>query len=78
MKKGDVVYIYYAKPWGCIIARCRADGMTDRGATILTLERFFPRGAITLEDLRNHGIRTVRFLARAPEELADWLNSQEP
>ena len=75
LQEGDTVYIYYAAPWSCLIARCIVTGHNEQGWTELSLQEFYERGKYPLSDLKAHGLNTVRFITRIPNELKDWLDS---
>lgn len=74
MAVGDTVYIYYAAPYSCLVARCLVTGHDERGATGLTLQEFYERGRYPLALLKEHGCRTVRFVTRLPQELKEFLD----
>ena len=74
MQTGDTVYIYYAAPYSCLVARCLVTGHDDEGANALTLQEFYERGRYPLSLLKEHGCRTVRFVTRLPQELKIFLD----
>ena len=74
MAVGDTVYIYYAAPYSCLVARCLVTGHDESGATGLTLQEFYERGRYPLALLKEHSCRTVRFVTRLPQELKEFLD----
>ena len=77
MSKGDTVYLYYAAPYSCLILRCTVIGHNAEGWTGLMVQEFYDKGQYPLNELKAHGLNTVRFVTRIPTELKTWLESTQ-
>ncbi|MBQ6452017.1 MAG: MmcQ/YjbR family DNA-binding protein [Solobacterium sp.] len=71
--KGDTIYIYSAAPVKAVILRCICDGHDETGACIMRVQEFYSPDRYPLAELKAHGLNTVRFITRIPNELKAWL-----
>ena len=83
--EGDYVFIYSARPFQAIAFLCEViavdeaqEGYEGRSVymTMLRLLKKYDSAALPLQDLKNHGLRTVRFLHEIKKELAEYMLSK--
>ena len=83
--EGDYVFIYSARPFQAIAFLCEVvavdeaqEGYEGRSVymTMLHLLKTYDSASLPLQDLKNHGLRTVRFLREIKKELAEYMLSK--
>lgn len=83
--EGDIIFIYSAKPFMGIAFQCVAvavdeaqEGYGSRAvfSTMLKLVRRYAKEELPLEDLKKHGLKTVRFFHKISPELGEYLLSK--
>ena len=84
LHEGDIVYIYSAVPFKGIRYRCLVVAVGEAGEgygsrtiypTLIRLEKTYPQGAISLEEAKAHGLKTVRFAHKMNPETGKYFDS---
>lgn len=73
MNVGDIVYIYSAKPIGAIVLKTKVIERLSNGSTTLQALHFYKENEYPLEELRKHGLKTVRFASRLPQSVKEYI-----
>ena len=82
---GDVVFIYSARPFAGIAFRCEVmavdevnEGYGSRAtySTLLRLIETYDKDQLPLDDIRAHGLKTVRFFHKVSPEFAAYVMSK--
>ena len=83
--EGDYVFIYSARPFQAIAFLCEViavdeaqEGYEGRSVymTMLHLLKTYDSSTLPLQELKSHGLKTVRFLHEIKKELAEYMLSK--
>ena len=80
-KAGDVAYIYYGQPYSSIMLLCKIEKVgienpfptTAKSCMKLVLIKKFKEKELPLQELRNHGLTSVRCQRKISSSLLDYL-----
>ena len=73
---GDTVYFYVAKPYSCILYKCKVIDENEKNRMILELVEEYDPNTYTLDIISNYGIKTVRGPRSMPQSLLDYMEVQ--
>ena len=76
MQVGDSVYIYYAVPYSSIVMKAEVTNVEDDFLTTMQLVEFYDKDRYPLKELKENGLKTVRFINRLPETVVNYLNNK--
>lgn len=77
MRKGDTVYIYYAAPYSSIIIKATVTAVEQDNLTAMELVEIYDSKRYPLKTLKEHGLKTVRFIYRLPSSVVDYLENED-
>jgi len=85
MREGDLVFIYSARPFKGILFCCEVVAVDEAQEgygghavfmTMLKRVRAYQEGEVPLNELMEHGLKTVRFLHKMSPEVAEFILSK--
>jgi predicted DNA-binding protein (MmcQ/YjbR family) len=77
MQPGDAVYIYYSAPYSSIVMKAQVTAVEEDFLTTMKLVEFYDKNRYPLSVLRQHGLKTVRFINRLPLTVVEYLERKE-
>ena len=77
MQPGDAVYIYYSAPYSSIVMKAKVTAVEEDFLTTMKLVEFYDKNRYPLSVLRQHGLKTVRFINRLPLTVVEYLERKE-
>ena len=77
MQKGDTVYIYYSAPYSSIVMKAIVTDVEEDTLTTMKAVEYYDKNKYPLSELRQHGLKTVRFINRMPLSVAEYLEKKE-